>query len=135
VVKIKKIKDFKINESISLDDLDDLNDVFIDLIDFGFETDNFDQNKFERWRDLSGIKITLKKIISGAFDFREIETEYYFLYGSTNIKLLKEEMDKTLDHLSEINSKLKSLGYKFAFDFEISCEDNYTIWIHFRISK
>jgi hypothetical protein len=134
-VKIKKIKDFKINDSISLDDLSDLNDVFIDLIDFGFETDDFSQNKFKRWRDLSGIKITLKKIISGAFDFREIETEYYFLYGSTNVKSLKEEMDKTLDHLSEINSKLKSLGYKFAFDFEISCEDDYTIWIHFRISK
>lgn len=139
MVKIKKVKDFKINESINLDDLDDLNDIFIDLIDFGFETDDFELNRKRIHAPKSIFKLgipaiilTLKKVIPGSFGYKEIEDK---IYGSTNIKSLKEEMDKTLDHLSEIQFKLKSLEYKFAFDFEISCEDDYKIWIYFRISK
>lgn len=120
---MSKIKNFKLFENTATSFSTD--DVFIDLLDFGFEEDS-------RFNNENTIHLTLKKKIVGAFGYIDKK----MLFGSSDIDSLKNELDQTIEHLSYIKSKLEGvLECEFTFDFEISCDDNYQIWLYFRIVK
>lgn len=131
---MSKIKNFKLFENTAARFSADVKDVFIDLLDFGFEVDStyeqLNKSKFDNNENI--IHLTLKKKIVGAFGYIDKK----MLFGSSDIDSLKNELDQTIEHLSYIKSKLEGvLECEFTFDFEISCDDNYQIWLYFRIVK
>lgn len=127
---MSKIKNFKLFENTAARFSADVKDVFIDLLDFGFEeVSTYEQFKLN---NENIIHLTLKKKIVGAFGYIDKK----MLFGSSDIDSLKNELDQTIEHLSYIKSKLEGvLECEFTFDFEISCDDNYQIWLYFRIVK
>ena len=122
-----KIKKFKIFESDDIDYIisnEDLYDIFIDLVDDGFEyrlLHSYKKNK----------RIELKKSINQPFDYKENDDNLFFPYmGINDLKSFNKEIEKTIDTLDQIKSRFKRMGYILLTQFGISVEDTYSIQIY-----
>lgn len=111
---MKNLNNFKTFESKeSYIDYDTIRDLFIDLIDDGYEMKTYNEDYV--------------KIGKYFFDFKKIFPEDSFnyidnnhVYGYSDLDSIKSEIEKSLMILKESMARLNDLGYTIAFESEFN---------------
>jgi hypothetical protein len=111
---VKKLSNFKLFESKEpYIDYPTIRDLFIELIDNGYE-----MNKYDNY---------LSKIGKYFFEFKKrfTEDELGFFdkdhaYGYSNLDKIKSEINSSISIIEESSNRLKDMGYTIGFEIEFN---------------
>ena len=112
---MKNLNNFKTFESKEPEYLDYLTikDLFIDLIDDGYEMNTFNENFTKIGKYFFEFKKSFPEERFGYFDDGHA-------YGYSDLDGIKSEVEKSLMVLEESRSRLNDLGYNIGFEFEFN---------------
>lgn len=116
MTKISSFKTFESSNSSDYIDNSFIKDIFIELLDNEYKMESYYNNESE----LGKYFFEFKKELSES-DLNYIEDDA--LYGYTNIDIIKNEINNAFIIIEESKSRLESMGYSIAFEFEF----NFTI--------
>lgn len=116
MTKISSFKTFESSNSSDYIDNSFIKDIFIELLDNEYKMESYYNNESE----LGKYFFEFKKELSES-DLNYIEDDS--LYGYTNIDIIKNEINNAFIIIEESKSRLESMGYSIAFEFEF----NFTI--------
>ena len=106
--KVKKFKGFEASHNYLSND--DVNDLFIEIIDDGFDIKFFDTASHGSY--FFEFRKNLEESILDPIDVGSA-------YGITNISEITNQMN-FLKTIEEIKQRLESIGYKIGFEFEFN---------------
>lgn len=113
---MKNLINFKIfesSESSEYIDLLTIKDLFIDLLDEGYEMNTYNKDYVK----IGKYFFEFKKLFS---DEDLGYTSIDHVYGYTDLDSIKLEIDKSLSIIDESRSRLNDIGYTIAFEFEFN---------------
>ena len=116
MTKISSFKTFESSNSSDYIDNSFIKDIFIELLDNEYKMESYYNNESELGKYFFEFKKELPES-----DLNYIEDDA--LYGYTNIDIIKNEINNAFIIIEESKSRLESMGYSIAFEFEF----NFTI--------
>lgn len=124
---MKKLSNFKTFESKEeyLDYLDYLTikDLFIDLIDDGYEMITYDNDLSKIGKYFFEFRKSLSEDELGCQSFMNMQSNYIergHAYGYSNLSKIKSEVDKSISIIEESRDRLTDLGYTIGFEMEFN---------------
>jgi hypothetical protein len=131
---VKKVSNFKqFNESVSNHlTKDDIEDVFMDLIDDGYLLTVYGDGRLDKLHPGS-YYFDLRRQFVQSFDF-DIEA---LSYGCRDLDSMQFEVKKVFEILKDAKHKLNSMGYDIGFEPEFSFSEDtlFCIVCHLSLSK
>ena len=120
--RVKNFKQFESKVSIELTQ-DDIKDIFIDLIDAGFQIKFLNSNSFELRRDRHEIPDE---------EFGWIDEDG--AWGVTDFDAIGNQLNLIQDCVKEAKSRIESAGYKIGFDMDFNFTQPALLFIGCHIS-
>lgn len=111
---VKKVSNFKqFNESVKFITKDDIEEIFIDLIDDGYQFNFYSEHMGIYYFDF-------RKNFTEGFDFNLNTSKY----GCQDLDSMGKEIQKVLSILKDSKQRLNSMGYDIGFEPEFAFSED-----------